>query len=73
MALQDDESLIDWVFGARASESKFLVFIANAALSATQDEYCTIRPALMDLRAMYPQYNTHNQQFKNFVKGANSE
>lgn len=57
---QDDEDIRRWVSGVNQGEpepaSDFLLTAAAAACRANEQQYPALRPAIIALRAQYPQY-----------------
>src|SRR3990167_11013426 len=57
MNARDDAALRIWLMNARESGGSFIRAIANTAFWADDDNYAILRPALLQLKAKYPNYD----------------
>jgi hypothetical protein len=58
----NDMELYAWLNGAHAKAGDFLKAIAEAAFRADESNYAILRPALLELKAKYPKYESLGEE-----------
>lgn len=53
---QDDDELYEWLKNAAAEGGKFLKLVAEAGLCADPHQYEELRPGLLGVKSLYPDY-----------------
>lgn len=53
----EDPELFNWLFNARTQGGGFVSTIALAGLRADRENYQIVRPALLELKKKYPDYD----------------
>jgi hypothetical protein len=62
MIAQEDTELVNWILGIqRLHAGSFLQAIADAAVRADGQNYLLLRPALLQFRSKYPEYDADKQ------------
>src|SRR3990167_3849308 len=60
MNAHDDVELRQWLYNARERGGSFVKSLFFTAVSADDDNYAILRPALLQLKAKYPNYDDIN-------------
>lgn len=69
MLANDDPELSDWLFNAQMQGGGFVSAISAAGLRADVDNYRIIRPALLELKKKYPDYDRPPDLRKSYLPG----